>query len=109
MFVSSGAASRGTNLWGAYGSSKAAMNLLAQTLKEEEPDITTIAIRPGRVDTEMQRELREDYHDRMSKEDIEFTVKIHRNGELLRPEQPGHVVAKLALGAPRELSGQFIT
>ncbi|KAL9625701.1 MAG: hypothetical protein Q9160_000020 [Pyrenula sp. 1 TL-2023] len=50
VLVSSGAAVRGVEYWGAYGSSKAAMNHLAQTLQVEEPDITTVAIRPGTDD-----------------------------------------------------------
>jgi NAD(P)-dependent dehydrogenase (short-subunit alcohol dehydrogenase family) len=35
------------------------VNSLAQSLALEEPDITSIAIRPGVVDTEMQRDIRE--------------------------------------------------
>lgn len=106
--VSSGAAVRGVDLWGAYGASKAAMNHLAQTLRVEEPTITTVAIRPGRVDTEMQREIREDHAHLMAKEDIEALVNAHKTGQLLRPEQPGNVIARLVLGAPGELSGRFL-
>lgn len=47
IFVSSGAAVTGYQGWGAYGASKAAMNHLSITLAAEEPDITSIAIRPG--------------------------------------------------------------
>jgi NAD(P)-dependent dehydrogenase (short-subunit alcohol dehydrogenase family) len=43
-----------TNHRGAYGSSKAALNHLARTLAVEEPDVTTVAVRPGVVDTDMQ-------------------------------------------------------
>ena len=62
------------------------MNHLALTLKAEEPAITTIAIRPGVVDTEMQRELREVHHDRMDKKDKEKFVAAKANGtcELLQ-------------------------
>jgi NAD(P)-dependent dehydrogenase (short-subunit alcohol dehydrogenase family) len=56
------------------------MNHLALTLKAEEPDITTIAIRPGVVDTEMQRELREVHHDRMDKKDKEKFMSAKANG-----------------------------
>ncbi len=31
--------------------------------------MTTIAVRPGTVDTEMQREIREEHHERMSEKD----------------------------------------
>ena len=66
--------------WGAYGASKAALNHLAMTMKSEEPDITTIAIRPGVVDTEMQRELREVHHDRLDKKDQEKFMDAKANG-----------------------------
>ena len=56
------------------------MNHLALTLKVEEPTITTIAIRPGVVDTEMQRELREVYHEKMDKKDKEKFVGAKANG-----------------------------
>lgn len=39
-------------------SSKAALNHLASTLSVEEPDVTSIALRPGVVDTDMQVLLR---------------------------------------------------
>jgi len=39
VLVSSGAATSGYSTWGAYGSSKAAMNHLALTMKAEEPSI----------------------------------------------------------------------
>lgn len=69
ILTSSGAATHGYSTWCAYGSSKAALNHLAFTLKIEEPDIITVAIRPGVVDTEMQRELREVHHDKLDKKD----------------------------------------
>lgn len=47
IFVSSGAAVVGYKGWGAYGASKAAMNHLSMTIAVEEPNITSIAIRPG--------------------------------------------------------------
>lgn len=45
--VSSGAATGHYASWGAYGSSKAAMNHFTATLAVEEPDITSVAVRPG--------------------------------------------------------------
>jgi NAD(P)-dependent dehydrogenase (short-subunit alcohol dehydrogenase family) len=32
--------------------------MLAQSLAEEEPDVTSLAVRPGIVDTEMQNDIR---------------------------------------------------
>ncbi|RUS19392.1 hypothetical protein BC937DRAFT_87567 [Endogone sp. FLAS-F59071] len=57
--VSSGAASKGVPRVGSvWQVSKAALNHLVQTLAVEEPDVTTIALRPGAVDTEMQAVIR---------------------------------------------------
>ena len=87
ILTSSGGAVTGYSAWGAYGSSKAAINHLALTLKAEEPDITTIAIRPGMVDTEMQREVREVYHQKMDEKDREkfMGAKANRTCELKQP------------------------
>lgn len=92
-----------------YGSSKAAMNHLNGTLAREEPEITSLAIRPGMVNTQMQEELRSQHLGALGPEDGQRFVNAHEEGKLLRPEQPGHVIAKLAIDAPRELSGQFLT
>jgi len=78
------------------------------TLAVEEPDITSIAIRPGVVDTEMQVEVR-GYDQIMDSKDAEKFKTLYESGKLLRPEQPGHVIAKLALDAKREFSGTFLT
>ncbi|KAK2760024.1 hypothetical protein FQN54_002760 [Arachnomyces sp. PD_36] len=108
IMTSSGAAANGYIGWGLYGASKAAMNHLALTLQSEEPDVTTVSIRPGMVDTDMQLELREEHLGNMGKDASKFT-SAHENGKLLKPEQPGHVIAKLALDAPYDLSGKFLS
>lgn len=107
--TSTGAAIGAYSTWGAYGSSKAALNHLAMTLAVEEPDITTIAIRPGVVDSEMQREIRETHAVNMDEKDRQKFINSHKEGKLLRPEQPGHVIAKLAVDAEGELSGKFLS
>lgn len=106
ILTSSGAAVGSYATWGAYGSSKAALNHLAATLTTEEPDISTIAIRPGVVDTEMQKEVR-GHATAMDAKDAEKFRTLHEQGKLLRPEQPGNVMARLALGAGRDLSGKL--
>lgn len=109
LFTSSGAATSHYETWGAYGASKAAMNHLAGTLASEEKDIVSIAIRPGVVDTEMQRDIREKHHETMSSSDAAKFAELKRSGGLLKPEQPGHVMAKIVLSPPRDLSGKFLT
>lgn len=101
------------------------MNHLSMTIAAEEPDITSIAIRPGVIgwsllfrtrvnilliqvaDTQMQREIRERHAHAMGDHHEKF-VKLKENGKLLKPEQPGHVIARLALEGGKPLSGQFL-
>ncbi|KAK2808431.1 hypothetical protein FQN50_004639 [Emmonsiellopsis sp. PD_5] len=109
IFTSSGAATGATTGWGLYGATKAAMNHLNMTVACEEPEITSIAIRPGMVDTDMQAELRAQHIDVLGPVYGERFLTAHREGKLLRPEQPGHVIAKLVVDGPRELSGRFLT
>ncbi|KAF2843444.1 NAD(P)-binding protein [Patellaria atrata CBS 101060] len=108
VLTSSGAAVGAYSTWGSYGASKAVLNHLAMTLATEEPEVTTIAIRPGVVDTEMQREIREVHHRAMDKKDAEKFASLKENGGLLRPEQPGNVMARLVLDAPKDLNGKFL-
>lgn len=109
IFTSSGAAVSAYRGWGLYGSSKAAMNHLALSLGEEQPDVTSVSIRPGMVDTEMQRELREDHATTLEPQVHFKFMTVHKDGKLLKPEQPGHVMAKLVLDAPSTLTGKFLS
>jgi NAD(P)-dependent dehydrogenase (short-subunit alcohol dehydrogenase family) len=109
LFTSSGAASNAYPTWGAYGASKAAMNHLAMTLGSEEKEVTTISVRPGVVDTEMQRDIREKHNNEMDEQDAARFAELKATGGLLKPEQPGHVMAKLVLEAPKELTGKFLS
>ncbi|KAJ8108620.1 hypothetical protein OPT61_g8048 [Boeremia exigua] len=109
VITSSGAATGAYQGWAAYGSGKAVLNHLASTLAVEEPDVTTLSIRPGVVDTEMQRAIREEHVQSMSARDQEKFHGLHREGKLVRPEQPGGVIANLALRGEKELSGRFLS
>lgn len=108
MFTSSGAASNAYSSWGAYGATKAAVNHLAMTLKNEEPELTSVSIRPGVVDTTMQDDIRSKYATNMDEKDQEKFMTAKRDGKLLPPEKPAHVIAELAVRATDELSGQFL-
>ncbi|MCK5314395.1 MAG: SDR family NAD(P)-dependent oxidoreductase [Anaerolineales bacterium] len=105
--VSSGAAVKVIRSWGAYSSTKAALNHVNRFLAEEEPDITAIAFRPGVVDTSMQATIRSS--SKMSPQDHALFMNFHTDGELLPPELPGRALARLALYAPHEWSGEFIS
>ncbi|KAG2227933.1 hypothetical protein INT45_011956, partial [Circinella minor] len=106
IMVSSGAAARGYRGWAAYGSSKAAMNHFTSTLAVEEPEITSIAVRPGVVDTDMQGILRAEGKACM-KDDHQKFIDLYESGKLVTPEQAGHVLTALAANPPHSLSGAF--
>jgi len=36
-------------------------------------------------------------------------IGFHTNKKLLHPDEPGHVIAALAVGGPSSLSGQFLS
>jgi NAD(P)-dependent dehydrogenase (short-subunit alcohol dehydrogenase family) len=99
---------RAYSAWGAYAASKAALRHLGQTIGVEEPDILTLSIVPGVVDTEIQRELRETHLPSMDEEDAKKFTSLHEEGRLLRPEQPGNVMARLVLDGPRAQSGNML-
>lgn len=58
--TSSGVTEDPSKAWIPYACSKAAMNYLAGSLPLEEPNVTTVCLYPGIVDTGMQRAVRED-------------------------------------------------
>lgn len=109
VLCSSGAATNTYSTWGAYGASKVALNHLAGTLATEEKDITTVSIRPGVVDTDMQGSIRDTHGGYMDPKDAAKFKELKQTGGLLKPEQPGNVMAKLAIDAPQELSGRFLS
>ncbi|KAK7209460.1 hypothetical protein V2G26_016638 [Clonostachys chloroleuca] len=109
VWVSSGAATKVYNGWGAYGSSKAAINHLSAHLASEEPSITSIAIAPGRVNTDMQAVLRATGKESMDGSQYENFVEAFEKGTLLEPEKPGNVIAKLAIEPAKHLSGKFLS
>lgn len=107
VFVSSGAATNAYTSWGAYGSSKAALNSLARHVAVEEPNISAVAISPGRVDTDMQREVRDKGGPAMAEKDYTGFVSAYEGGTLNKPEWPAAVIANLAVGMDPKLSGQY--
>ena len=107
--VSSGAAVSAVGGWAAYCSAKAALNQFNAVLAVEEPSVTAVALRPGVVDTEMQAVIRRDGVKGMAGEMHGRFLNYHESGELLPPEKPGRAIAWLALYAPPQLSGKFIS
>lgn len=56
----------------------------------------------------MQVDIRDIHASAMDEKDVTKFRSLHQKGGLVKPEQPGHVIAKLAVGAPKELSGQSL-
>ena len=106
--VSSGAAVKAIQGWSAYCVAKAALTHLTRQLAAEEPDIVSVALRPGVVDTAMQVQIRENGAVAMTPEKACYFQRLKTDGKLLDPSVPGRAIAWLALSAPPALSGAFI-
>lgn len=106
--VSSGAAAGQMTGWSAYCASKAAFNMLNECIaREEGPRIVSVAINPGATDTDLQKSIRNTGQGAMDPEAYSTLLDLHRDGKLLKPEQPGNVLAELALRADKDISGKF--
>ena len=110
-FVAEACTSRGSHRpgWGAYDLSKAALNHFTRQLAAEEPNLVSVAFRPGVVDTEMQAEIRSHGREAMPPASYARFVRSFQAGKLLPPEKPGRALAMLALWAPQALSGEYVS
>lgn len=107
VYVSSSASEHPIQAWTAYGTSKAALNLMVSTLAVEEPDITALSIEPGVVDTSMQSLIRGNTEG-MSEEDLKTFRSLKENKNLVSPEDIGKIFGSLALAAKHELTGKYL-
>ncbi|KAA1066932.1 hypothetical protein PGT21_012295 [Puccinia graminis f. sp. tritici] len=89
------------------GASKAALNSLCRTLAAEEPEITSVSLRPGVTDTEMQEELRSKGKGLMTPEVYQSCYDLFASSQIVQPDQPAEVIANLAVRADQNLTGQF--
>jgi len=106
--VSSGAAVKTIEGWSAYCIAKGGLTHLTRLLAAEEPGITTVALRPGVVDTAMQASIRAEGHQAMTPEKIAYFKGLKEAGQLLDPGIPASKIAWLALHAPPDLNGAFL-
>jgi NAD(P)-dependent dehydrogenase (short-subunit alcohol dehydrogenase family) len=106
--VSSGAALKAVEGWSAYCAAKAGATHLMRVLAAEEPRVTALALRPGVVDTAMQGRIRTRGGRGMTAERLAYFQGLKAQGRLRPPDEPGRVLAWLALAAPREWSGAFL-
>jgi len=106
--VSSGAATTPLAAAGAYCVSKAALNHFSRILSVEEPAVTSVAVRPGVVDTPMQTSLRQTAPSVMPKDLADYYQELKMSGKLEPPGIPARSIAWLALHAPLDWSGRFL-
>lgn len=106
--VSSGAAVKAIEGWSAYSVAKAGLTHLTRLLAAEEPDITTVALRPGVVNTDMQTLIRTEGPDVMTPAKTAHFRQLKEENKLLDPAIPAGKIAWLALSAPPALSGMFL-
>ncbi|KAF9580482.1 hypothetical protein BGW38_002862 [Lunasporangiospora selenospora] len=110
ILVSSGAAVNPYVGWAAYCTSKAALKMFGECLAVEEPDVITVSIRPGVVDTDMQVFIRENGNlgasGMLPNQHAEFR-NLKESQKLLHPDEPGHVIASLSVDATKGQSGNF--
>ena len=60
------------------------------------------------VATQMQTDIRSKYAHNMDASDTKKFADAYEQGKLLKPEQPGNVMGRLALKAEKGLSGEFV-
>ncbi|OAV96139.1 hypothetical protein PTTG_11911 [Puccinia triticina 1-1 BBBD Race 1] len=108
VFISSTASVLGVSSLGSYGASKAAMNSLCRTLAAEEPEITSISLRPGVTDTDMQEQLRSKGKDLMTPAVYQDCYDLFASSKLVKPEKPAEVIANLSIRAEQKLTGSFL-
>ncbi|WP_045687852.1 SDR family NAD(P)-dependent oxidoreductase [Hymenobacter sp. AT01-02] len=98
--ISSGAAQRAVDGWGAYCASKAALDMLSQVAQKEQ-DLRANGIRirslaPGVIDTVMQEHIRE--ADKQSFSEAERFSGLHSNGQLVEPKVVAGTIIKWLQG-----------
>ena len=97
LHISSGAAHRPIPGWGAYCTSKAALHMLYQVLKEElaSHDIAVGSLRPSVVDTPMQALIRAQPEERFPL--VQRFRDLKSGGQLADPEAVGRFAAAVLL------------
>ncbi|KAL3235243.1 Uncharacterized protein RNJ44_00002 [Nakaseomyces bracarensis] len=111
VFVSSDASDTYFSSWGAYGSSKAALNHFAMTLANEEKAVKAVAVAPGIVDTDMQVNIREKVGPKgMDEEALKMFRDLKSQNKLVDSSVPATVYSKLALnGIPDSVNGKYVS
>lgn len=92
--------------FGAYSTSKAALNHLTKMLAYENEQVVSIAVGPGAMDTDMQQVIE---HETSNREDIIGRFFDRRPPRILpQPDDPARAIATLALYGDFNLQGKFV-
>ncbi|KXN67204.1 NAD(P)-binding protein [Conidiobolus coronatus NRRL 28638] len=109
ILVSSGAGVEPIQGWASYCLSKAALNMLSSLLAIEYPNIRTLSVDPGIMDTNMQAQIRETGSAAMNPEHHQFFQDLVSNGNLIHPSLPGSAIGKLVMNEiPKSENGKFV-
>jgi NADP-dependent 3-hydroxy acid dehydrogenase YdfG len=88
VFINSGSGRKASRNMASYSASKFALRAFADSLRESEPELRVTTIFPGRVDTDMQREL------------VAFEGGEYDPANFLRPETVAAAVANAVATPP---------
>jgi NADP-dependent 3-hydroxy acid dehydrogenase YdfG len=88
VFINSGSGRNVSAGMASYSASKFALRAFAESLRADEPGLRVTSIHPGRVDTEMQREL------------VDYQGGDYQPDKFLRPETVAQVVAQVVATPP---------
>lgn len=106
VFLGSGVAEHNIPGMGIYAIAKAAEEHLARQLAIEAPEVTCFTFRPGIVETEMQRQLREAQGS--ASETLRPLFRGYQSqGRVLSPEQSARALVRLLEGDPRRYHGKI--
>jgi NADP-dependent 3-hydroxy acid dehydrogenase YdfG len=89
VLINSGAGLRANAGWASYAASKFGLRAFGDALRLEEPRLRVTSIHPGRIDTDMQREI------------IAGEGRAYRAEEFLTPETVAYTV-RCAIDTPRD-------
>ena len=89
VFINSGSGLNVSPGMASYSASKFALRAFADSLRQDEPSLLVTSVHPGRVDTEMQREL------------VAYEGGEYDPAKFLRPETVAEVVAQV-VATPRD-------